>query len=214
MHKKHYIHRDIKPDNMMMGLGKDSNVVHMIDFGLTRLVIDPKTGRHIPFVQGKNLIGTCRYVSINSHLGYELSRRDDLISVGYVMINFLTGRLPWQGMQSSKPSARYTRVGQIKAQHSNAKLCKDCPPEFVTYLSYVMQLSFEAAPDFNYMKGLICAAAANANLDIFDGVFDWSTLLVSKTEPVKQGPKRSSSSSALNLQAKLQSNQIMVKQEK
>ena len=67
MHAKDYIHRDIKPDNMMMGLAKDSNIVHMIDFGLTRLVIDPKTGRHIPFVTGKNLIGTCRYASANSH---------------------------------------------------------------------------------------------------------------------------------------------------
>lgn len=95
MHSKDYIHRDIKPDNMMMGLGKDSTTVHMIDFGLTRLVIDPKTGKHIPFVKGKNLIGTCRYVSANSHQGFELSRRDDLITVGYVMVNFLLGRLPW-----------------------------------------------------------------------------------------------------------------------
>lgn len=100
MHEKNYIHRDIKPDNILMGLGDKSNVVHMIDFGLTRLVIDPKTGKHIPFVSGKNLIGTCRYVSVNSHMGFELSRRDDLITLGYVIINLFKGGLPWQGINT------------------------------------------------------------------------------------------------------------------
>ena len=95
MHERNVIHRDIKPDNIMMGLGAASNIVHLIDFGLTRSIIDPKTNRHIPFVQGKNLIGTCRYVSINAHLGYELSRRDDLLTLGNVMIFLLKGALPW-----------------------------------------------------------------------------------------------------------------------
>ena len=89
MHEKNYMHRDIKPDNIMMGLGEHSNTVYLIDFGLTRQVIDAKTGKHIPFVGMKNLIGTCRYVSVNSHKGFELSRRDDLITLGYVMINLL-----------------------------------------------------------------------------------------------------------------------------
>lgn len=114
MHQLHYIHRDIKPDNIMMGLGKDSNTVHMIDFGLTRLVIDPKTGKHISFASGKNLIGTCRYVSLNSHMGYELSRRDDLITLGYVIIQFLNGSLPWSGISTNKPSARYRKIGKAK----------------------------------------------------------------------------------------------------
>ena len=114
MHEKNYIHRDIKPDNILMGLADLSNTVHMIDFGLTRLVIDPKTGKHIPFVQGKNLIGTCRYVSVNSHMGYELSRRDDLITLGYVILNLYKGGLPWQGINTNKPSARYRKIGKVK----------------------------------------------------------------------------------------------------
>jgi serine/threonine protein kinase len=119
MHLKNYIHRDIKPDNIMMGLGDATNIVHMIDFGLTRLVIDPKTGKHIPFTSGKNLIGTCRYVSINSHLGFELSRRDDLTTLGYVVINFLKGVLPWQSVSINKQSARYRKVGKVKSQYSS-----------------------------------------------------------------------------------------------
>ena len=95
MHEKDYIHRDIKPDNMMMGIGADSNILHLIDFGLTKSIIDPKTLKHIPLLTGKNLIGTCRYVSLNAHNGFELSRRDDLLTLGFVMINFYKGRLPW-----------------------------------------------------------------------------------------------------------------------
>ena len=127
MHEMHYIHRDIKPDNIMMGLGEHSNTVFMIDFGLTRLVIDPKTGKHIPFIGMKNLIGTCRYVSVNSHKGFELSRRDDLITLGYVMINLIKGSLPWQGITISKHSARYRKVGKFKQQSPNEKLCQGCP---------------------------------------------------------------------------------------
>ena len=96
MHSHNVIHRDIKPDNIMLGLGPASNTVFLIDFGLTRSVIDSETGQHIPFCQGKGLIGTCRYVSANSHKGYELSRRDDLITLGYVIIRLFKGSLPWQ----------------------------------------------------------------------------------------------------------------------
>ena len=96
MHNKSIIHRDIKPDNIMLGLGPASNTVHLIDFGLTRSIIDANTGKHVAFSTGKGLIGTCRYVSANSHKGHELSRRDDLITLGYVMIRLLTGSLPWQ----------------------------------------------------------------------------------------------------------------------
>ena len=95
IHKHDYIHRDIKPENIMLGLGSASHTVHMIDFGLTRLVIDPKTGHHIPFKKKDSIVGTCNYVSFNAHKGYELSRRDDLISLGYVMINIFKGSLPW-----------------------------------------------------------------------------------------------------------------------
>ena len=91
MHESGVIHRDIKADNIMMGMGEKSHIVHMIDFGLTRSYINFKTGKHINFRTGKNLVGTARYVSINAHLGYELSRRDDLLTLGYVMVYFTVG---------------------------------------------------------------------------------------------------------------------------
>ena len=143
MHLRNFIHRDLKPDNIMMGLGEDSRNLFLVDFGLTRSIIDKKTGKHIKFVGGKNLVGTCRYVSVNSHLGHELSRRDDLISVGYIMINFLTGSLPWEGKHSGKPSARYRKIGDLKSSISHKALCKKCPKAFLDYMDYVTTMKFE-----------------------------------------------------------------------
>lgn len=95
MHGRGLIHRDVKPDNIMMGMYNKSGIVHMIDFGISRSYLNKETKKHIDFCTGKNLVGTARYVSINAHLGYELSRRDDLLTLGYVMIYFTAGALPW-----------------------------------------------------------------------------------------------------------------------
>ena len=180
MHERNYIHRDIKPDNIMMGLGQESNTVHLIDFGLTRLVINPKTGQHIPFIGRKNLIGTCRYVSVNSHKGFELSRRDDLITLGYVMINLIKGNLPWQNIRISKNSARYSKVGKFKEDYPIEKLCEGCPVQFQIYMHYVTCMQFEEAPNFDLLKNLISLAAHEAKINLHDNEFDWTKQLRQK----------------------------------
>mmetsp|Transcript_22505 Transcript_22505/g.10866 ORF Transcript_22505/g.10866 Transcript_22505/m.10866 type:complete len:107 (+) Transcript_22505:338-658(+) len=94
VHNKNYIHRDIKPDNFLMGISKRSCLLHIIDFGLAKKYRDHKTLQHIPYREKKNLTGTARYASINAHLGIEQSRRDDLESIGYVLMYFIRGQLP------------------------------------------------------------------------------------------------------------------------
>ena len=104
VHEKGFLHRDIKPENFVIGLGQKSNLIHIIDFGLSKRYKDKTTGQHIPYRENRDLVGTVRYTSINAHLGIEQSRRDDIEGIGYILVYFYLGRLPWQGKQDkAKP---------------------------------------------------------------------------------------------------------------
>ncbi|KAL3308532.1 Casein kinase I isoform alpha [Cichlidogyrus casuarinus] len=175
VHCRGFIHRDIKPDNFLMGIGRHCNKVYIIDFGLAKKIRDGRTGRHIPYREDKNLTGTARYASINAHLGIEQSRRDDLESLGYVLMYFNRGLLPWQGLKAANKRQKYERICERKISTPIQTLCKGYPAEFSMYLTYCRALRFDEAPDYMYLRQLFRILFRTLNHQ-FDYVFDWTML--------------------------------------
>ncbi|KAL3531215.1 hypothetical protein ACH5RR_010537 [Cinchona calisaya] len=175
MHSRGFLHRDIKPDNFLMGLGRKANQVYAIDFGLAKKYRDLQTHKHIPYRENKNLTGTARYASVNTHVGIEQSRRDDLESLGYVLMYFLRGSLPWQGLKAGTKKQKYDKISEKKMLTPIEVLCKSHPSEFISYFHYCRSLRFEDKPDYSYLKRLFRDLFIREGYQ-FDYVFDWTIL--------------------------------------
>eukprot|EP00246_Nothoceros_aenigmaticus_P014505 TRINITY_DN554_c0_g1_i2.p1 TRINITY_DN554_c0_g1~~TRINITY_DN554_c0_g1_i2.p1 ORF type:complete len:335 (+),score=61.24 TRINITY_DN554_c0_g1_i2:235-1239(+) len=186
VHSKSFLHRDIKPDNFLMGLGRRANQVYIIDFGLAKKYRDPSTHQHIPYRENKNLTGTARYASINTHLGIEQSRRDDLESLGYVLMYFLRGSLPWQGLKAGTKKQKYEKISERKMSTPIEVLCKAYPSEFASYFHYCRSLRFDDKPDYAYLKRIFRDLFIREGYQ-FDYVFDW-TILKHQQSQIAQRP--------------------------
>jgi casein kinase 1 len=181
LHAKNFLHRDMKPDNFLVGLGRKQNQIHIIDFGLAKKYRDPKTQQHIAYREGKSLTGTARYASVNTHLGIEQSRRDDLEALGYVLMYFIRGQLPWQGLKGHTKKDKYDRIRDKKMSTPFEVLCKHAPTEFVTYLNYCRSLRFEDRPDYAHLRRVLKDLFFRENFQ-YDFVFDWTLREQSRSE--------------------------------
>ena len=173
IHKKYILHRDIKPDNFTLGKGKKSHIIYLIDFGLSKKYKSSKGNHeHIKYSENKRLIGTARYASINALRGCEQGRRDDMESLGYVLMYFLRGNLPWQGLKVCKGEDRYKKIYEIKKSTPIDELCAGFPKQFSEYVRYTRNLGFEQEPDYDYLKKLIYNVMNKYEYN-FDFLFDW-----------------------------------------
>ena len=174
IHDKHIIHRDIKPDNFVMGRGDKSKYLYLLDFGLAKKYRSSTTLVHYRMIKKKNLTGTARYASINALNGLTQSRRDDLESVGYVLMYFLRGKLPWQGLRVKNKEDRYHKIMEIKRETSPSLLCQGFPKEFKKYIEYTRNLGYEQDPDYEMLKNLFKAILMNNKIskDNFY-IYDW-----------------------------------------
>ena len=191
IHSESLIHRDVKPANFVMGIGKRGNQLNVIGFGLAKTHKNPKTNLHIPYHEDKKFIGTALYASVNAHLGVgaynpamhtfndqtdaftEQSRRDDMESLGYIMLYFCRGSLPWQGLTAVTREEKYNLIMEKKSTTPIEVLCRGFPNEFVIYFTYIRNLRFDDKPDYFYLPNVFRDLFVREGFR-YDYVFDWT----------------------------------------
>ena len=172
VHSNNIVYRDIKPENFLFGR-KDNDVLYLIDFGLCRKFKSSKTGRHIvPKSLGK-FTGTSRYASVYAMAGNEQSRRDDIESIGYMIIFFMKKRLPWQGIKCKSYKESYYKLYLMKKYMKIEELCKGLPNEIIEYMNYAKSLKFEQEPDYKYLKNLFKIIFKKNNVRFDKYIYSW-----------------------------------------
>jgi len=175
VHDNNYIHRDIKPQNFLVGKDKAAKTIYLIDFGLAKRYRDEHTHIHIPLKENRNLTGTARYSSCNAHNGLEQSRRDDMESIGYLLLYLFKEKLPWQGLKCKDKQEKYAKIKEMKISITPEKLCEGFPNEFAKYLNMVKKLGFEEEPAYkNYIQMFMNLFKAK-DFEM-DYVYDWITV--------------------------------------
>lgn len=177
LHHHGYLHRDMKPENFVMGINENSSNVYLIDFGLTDKYLDFSTQAHIPYTQNNHFVGTMRYSSINTMEGINQSRRDDLEALFYIWVFMLKGKLPWMNLGGDNHKQRLQRILEVKKKTDKYKFLNDIPKEMSRIYYSIRQLRFTDEPNYKVIKGLLGSAFKRIDTSIGIencNVYDWS----------------------------------------
>ena len=175
VHDNNYIHRDIKPQNFLVGKDSTAKTIYILDFGLAKRYRDEHTHIHIPLKENRNLKGTARYASCNAHNGLEQSRRDDMESIAYVILYFFKGKLPWQGLKCKDKNEKYAKIKEMKMSITPEKLWEGFPNEFAKYLTAVKKLGFEEEPNYKNYIQMFNNLFKSKDFEM-DYLYDWVTV--------------------------------------
>ena len=175
IHSKHIIHRDIKPDNFVLGSDEFNAYLYLVDFGLAKKFRSSKTLKQNPYMKKKKLTGTARYASIHAMEEMEQSRRDDLEAVSYVIMYFIRGNLPWQGLKLKSNEDRYQKILEKKKEISTEELCAEYPKVFYEFVKYSKGLKYSEEPKYDELKKNFVDWVVNQKKEKFDYIYDWTT---------------------------------------
>ena len=170
IHDYGIIHRDLKPENFLVSTNTREGIIYLIDFGLSKKILNPKTKEHIPYKTNRPLMGTAVYTSLNSHQGFEQSRRDDLESLAYIIIYFYYGELPWSNLKVKTKEELFQKTFEIKSNYKNSEEFKNLPYELSDLINYCYHLEYEEKPNYLYIKSLADRMTGRSNTEI---LFDW-----------------------------------------
>ena len=182
MHSKGFIHRDIKPENFVCGL-KQQEQIYLIDFGLASRYLN-EDNEHMCFSLNNGFIGTARYASIYAHKGYGQSRRDDLISLGYVLVYFAMGRLPWQNLKANGEKHRLDQIKDMKEKNGYDDLTRNLDPIFEKYMQKVFELGYFDDPDYEDLKKIFSETLKKEK--VLSDKFDWNTSNQKKKKSIQE----------------------------
>ena len=194
IHSQKIVHRDIKPDNFLIGLN-DPNIIYIIDFGLSKKYRSSTTGNHIKYTKLKRFVGSVRYASVNALKLREQSRKDDLESIGYMLIYLIKRKLPWDNIRMDNKRSSYLKLSEYKKNIQPELLCSNLPYEFIEYVRYVKNLKFEDEPDYNYLRSLFQIMLNKQGFEENKVFFSWINVNnINRIKKVINLSKRNSSS--------------------